>query len=178
MMKRIFRLGVVAALVLSGPAMAQLSSDGGPVKVNAKNADVLEKERQVRYVGNVDIVQGDAALRADSVTLYFKPRPAGSAGGIGSGFGAIDRMVAEGQVFYVTPDVKTRGDRGTYSADSDTIVLTGNVVLLRCGDVAKGDKLTVKVSEGRTSLDGGSGRVQMVLNPDGGPGNGAAGCPQ
>lgn len=178
MAKRVLGAALIAAGVMAMPAMAQLSADGGPVKVNAAKADVLEKERQVRYVGAVDIVQGDARLVADEVTLYFKPRPAGAGGGVASGFGEIDRMVAEGNVYYRTPDVRTRGNRGTYKADEDTIVLTGNVILARCGDVARGEKLTVKVSEGRTSLDGGAGRVQMVISSGGDVSPGTQGCPQ
>jgi lipopolysaccharide export system protein LptA len=53
--------------------------------------------------------------------------------------------------------------------------LTGDVVLIRGEDVATGKRLVMKLSEGRTVLDGGDGQVQMQINPsqnnDGSAGN-------
>ncbi len=157
---------IVAGLMLATPAGAQISSQGGPIRVNADRSSVLERERRVDVIGNVDIVQGDARLRANEVTLYYTAGAEGATGGPGAAFGAIDRMVAEGEVFYITPDLKARGDRGQYDAATDTITLEDNVVLIRCEDVARGERLTIEVTAGRTTLDGGTdGRVQMVIIP-------------
>ncbi|MCI4645158.1 MAG: OstA family protein [Hyphomonadaceae bacterium] len=155
-----------AVMTLSLPAMAQLSSQGGPIRVNADNSSVLERERRVIVVGNVDIVQGDARLRADKVTLYYSGRDGAGQTGIGGSFGDIQSMVAEGEVFYVTPDLKARGDEGTYDAAADTITLIGEVVLIRGEDVARGNELVLNVSEGRSQLRGGDGRVQILIMPE------------
>jgi len=156
----------IAVAILHGVAVAQISSQGGPIRVNADRSSVFERERRVDVVGNVDIVQGQARLRADEVTLYYSGSQSGPTGGPGAGFGAIDRMVAEGEVFYITPDLKARGDQGNYDAETDTITLENNVVLIRCEDVARGERLTIEVTAGRTTLDGGAdGRVQMVIVP-------------
>jgi len=158
--------GLLAVLPAALPASAQISSDGGPIRVNADRSSVFERERRVDVIGNVDIVQGQARLRADEVTLYYSPGGEGATGGPGAGFGAIDRMVADGEVYYITPDLKARGDRGQYDAGTDTITLEDNVVLIRCEDVARGERLTIEVSAGRTRLEGGGeGRVQMVIIP-------------
>lgn len=166
-------VSLAALVALAVPAVAQISSDGGPIYINSERTESLERERKVLLVGNVDIQQGDARLRADTVTMIFAERPAGSADttGVGSGFGQIQTMVAEGNVFYITADMKAKGDRGVYDAASDVITMTGNVALMRERDVAEGAVLRVEISNRRTTLDGGDGRTRMVIEPDGNSGN-------
>lgn len=157
---------IAAALSLAAPAAAaQLSSDGGPIRVSADNSSVFERERRVLVIGNVDIIQGDARLRADKVTLNYAGRQTGATGGVGGGFGDIEKMIANGNVYYVTPDLKATGKVGTYDAETETITLTGEVVLVRGEDVARGERLVIDVVEGRSTLRGGEGRVQMLIIP-------------
>lgn len=167
-MQSIFKTGlaVLAALSISVPALAQVSSQGGPIRVKADRSEVLERESRVILVDNVDITQGDARLRADVVTLEYGPSGNTTTTGLGAGFGDINKMTARGSVFYVTPELKATGDVGLYDAKTDTIVLTGNVVLVRGEDVGKGERLTMQLSLGRTVLDGKDGeQVNLVIIP-------------
>jgi len=157
--------------LMNAPAFAQISSEGGPIYINSSRTESLENERKVLLVGNVDIQQGTARLRADTVTILFKP----SAGGAGSssvigGFGQVETIVAEGNVYYVTPELKAKGDRGVYQLATDTITITGNVALMRERDVAEGETLRMEVKSRRSTLEGGSGRTRMVIDPAAGPG--------
>jgi lipopolysaccharide export system protein LptA len=73
--------GVLAAVMaFAGAAHAQLSSEGGPIQVEADNGEVLYRERKAIYSGNVDVIQGDARLRSDRIEVNY-------AGGGGSGGG-------------------------------------------------------------------------------------------
>lgn len=165
------RVALILALVggaALAPAAAQVSGEGGPIRVNADRSEVMERERRVVLIDNVDIQQGDARLRADRVTLNYS----GSSGSGDTttsgmaGFGDISSLEAVGEVFYVTPELKATGDRGVYEARTDTITLTGDVVLIRGEDVATGEQLVMRLSEGRTVLDGGNGQVQMNISPN------------
>ena len=151
-----------AAIVLAGPAFAQLSGEGGPIRVKADRSEVLDREKKVVLVDNVDIAQGNARLRANIVTLAYSGEGNTQSGALGSTFGDIQSMTAQGDVFYVTPDMKANGDLGVYEATTETITLTGNVILIRGDDVAKGEKLTMDLANGLTSLDG---AVNMVIVP-------------
>jgi lipopolysaccharide export system protein LptA len=75
-------------------------------------------------------------------------------------------MTARGEVFYITPDLKATGDLGIYNAATDTITLTGNVILIRGEDVAKGNRLVMELTAGKTTLDGGDSQVNMVIIPN------------
>ncbi len=157
--------GLAIALAMTAPALAQVSGEGGPIRVKADRSEVLDKERKVILIDNVDITQGDARLRADIVTLAYDNSGAADTTGGGSAFGDIETMTARGEVFYITPDLKATGDLGIYDAKTDTITLTGNVVLIRGEDVAKGERLVMQLSAGITTLDGGGSQVNMVIIP-------------
>jgi len=153
------------ALAFSGTAAAQVSGEGGPIRVNADRSEVLDKERKVILIDNVDITQGTARLRADIVTIEYGGGGDTTTTGLGSNFGDIRTLTARGNVFYVTPDLKANGNLGVYVASTDTITLTGDIILVRGEDVAKGERLVMELSAGKTTLDGGDSQVNMVIIP-------------
>ena len=66
--------GAFLAVACAAPAAhAQLSENGGPVSYSADNLEYFDAERRLVLTGDVDIVQNDARLRADRITLYFQP---------------------------------------------------------------------------------------------------------
>ncbi|MEQ3744990.1 MAG: LptA/OstA family protein [Henriciella sp.] len=158
--------GAFVALSFALPAVAQVSGEGGPIRVKADRSEVLDKERKVILIDNVDITQGDARLRSDVVTLEYSGVAGNTGSGPTSGFGDIKSMTARGEVFYITPDLKATGDLGIYNAATDTITLTGNVILIRGEDVAKGNRLVMELTAGKTTLDGGDSQVNMVIIPN------------
>lgn len=163
---RIMAAAGALSVLTMGTAAAQVSGDGGPIRVNADRSEVLDKERKVILIDNVDITQGTARLRADVVTLEYGGGGNTSTTGLGSNFGDIRSMTARGNVFYVTPEFKANGDLGIYVAANDTITLTGNVVMIRGEDVAKGERLTMELEAGKTTLDGGNSQVNLVITPN------------
>ena len=156
--------------MMAAPAVAQISSEGGPIYINSARTESLEKENKVLLVGNVDIQQGTARLRADTVTIRFNGKAAkpGNTSIVG-GFGQVENIVAEGNVYYVTPELKAKGDLGVYELATDTITMTGKVALMRDRDVAEGETLRMEVKNRRTTLEGGSGRTRMVIDPSSQP---------
>lgn len=166
------RFSIAAILLIAGSvsAAAQISPDGGPIQVNADRLDVFEKENRAVYLGNVDVLQSTARLRSDRLTINFKGGNGdGEEGGLGGGFTSPDTMVAEGDVFYVTPELRARGDKGVYTADTDTVVFTGNVIVSRGEDIAQGECLTLRISAGQSTLgcavDGSGERVRTLITP-------------
>jgi len=160
---------LLAGLVLALPAHAQLSREGGRTQINSNELKVAERESRAVFIGEVDAVQGDARLRADTLTVNFAGTDVDQEGG---GFGDIQDMLAEGNVFYVTPQLTARGNRGTYAAADETIV-TGDVVISRGDDIARGECLTLKVETGESTLGCGSqseaadkGRVTLIITPE------------
>jgi lipopolysaccharide export system protein LptA len=155
---------------MGAPAFAQISSDGGPIYINSARTESLQNERKVVLIGNVDIQQGTARLRADTVTIRFNGNAnGGNSSSIAGGFGQVENIVAEGNVYYVTPELKAKGDLGVYELATDTITMTGKVALMRERDVAEGETLRMEIKNRRTTLEGGSGRTRMVIDPSSQP---------
>lgn len=163
---------LAAGVFIASPAMAQLSGKGGPIQVKADRSEVLDTKKQVIITGNVDIVQADTALRADRVVLNYTGSSATRSGGIGGSFGDIKTMNATGNVFYLTPEIKATGDQGIYNAQTETIRLGGEEVILQRGeDFATGKCLIMNLKAGRTDLYGSpcgeaeqSGRVIFLID--------------
>jgi lipopolysaccharide export system protein LptA len=165
----------IAALAAAPAAHAQLSESGGPVSYSADNLEYFDGERRLVLTGDVDIVQGDARLRSDRLTLFFAPAagaaPAGDAGAGGLGSGDIQRMIAEGEVYYVRPAQSARGNRAVYETQNDSVVFTGNVVVAGEDSVVRGETLTLQISNRRTIIQPARGeRVQGVFTPRNGGG--------
>ncbi len=97
--------------------------------------------------------------------------PADSAAPAGTGTQKIERMEAQGPVYYITPTQTARGDHGTYIAATDTITLTGNVVVAQDKNVLQGEKLVIETKTGRSTMvatnqgRNASGRVRGVFYP-------------
>jgi lipopolysaccharide export system protein LptA len=157
----------IAAAAAAPAAHAQLSESGGPVSYSAEALEYFDGERRLVLTGDVDIVQNDARLRADRITLFFSQSTSGGqAEGQGLASGDIERMIAEGEVYYVRPTQSARGNRAVYEISNDSVVFTGNVVVASDENVIRGETLTLNISNRRTVIRPGSdGRVRGVFVP-------------
>lgn len=152
----------------TAPAHAQLSEGGGPVSYSADNLEYFDSERRLVLTGDVDIVQNDARLRADRITLFFS----GSSGGGGQGgqqglgSGDIERMIADGEVYYVRPAQSARGNRAVYEISQDSVTFSGNVVVASEENVIRGETLVLQIGTRRTTIRPTPGqRVRGVFVP-------------
>src|SRR5262245_17762510 len=141
----------LSAMSMAPGAWAQLSESGGPVSYSADNLEYFDGERRLLLTGDVDIVQNDARLRADRITLYFsQSSAAASAGGGqqsgGMGSGDIERMIAEGEVYYVRPAQSARGNRAVYDVRQDNVTFTGNVVVASEENVIRGETMILNIT--------------------------------
>ncbi len=158
--------GAFLAGVMSGPvAHAQLSENGGPVSYSADNLEYFDGERRLVLTGDVDIVQNDARLRADRITLFFS-QSTGGGEGQGLASGDIQRMIAEGEVYYVRPTQSARGNHAVYNVANDSVTFTGNVVIASDENVIRGETLVLNITNRRTVIrPSEGGRVRGVFSP-------------
>ncbi len=172
MIRGVIALGPVAALTLVGlaaaPAWAQLDThSNAPADTTANQMEVINSKCLAILTGAAEVLQGTARLRADTISIYTKPKGADASGE--PSCGGTERIVADGRVYYVTPDSHVRGDHAVYTAASDEIVVTGDVIVVRGDDVERGTKLTIKVSTKEATMvsnvtdAGQAGRVRGVF---------------
>ena len=173
-------------------AHAQLApSSNGPIDITADNGTLVNSTCEATWSGAAEALQGNSRLRANVIKAFLKKKPPSGAGQSGaahssaaaagnpSDCGATQRIEADGNVFYVTPDQVAHGDHAVYSADADQIVMTGNVIVVQGKNVVRGDKMTIHVQTREVTIDsiaqgrGSPGRVRGVFYPNtpGAPGS-------
>lgn len=170
-MKR-WTAAAATALILSGfgaagAAHAQQGDSSAPIDVSADQQETINSKCIIIFRGNVEILQDRSRLRAQQVTVYNAKR-VGAEGGCGN----AQRLEAEGDVYVVSENQKARGDRAVYTFSDSTAVLTGDVILTRGKDVARGDRLTVNTKTNDAKLESSakgrsaSRRVRAVFYQD------------
>lgn len=185
----VFMLGLmtIAAPLSISAAQAQqavpfdglkLSDSKDPVSIDAEKLEINDKESVAVFTGNVLVKQGDIMLRAGRMQVFYgKPKEGddkakggiGGLSGAGLGAGGIEKLLVDGKVYLKSGTQVATGDAGTYDAKAQTMVLTGQKVVLSDGDnIATGCKLTANTQTGKAFLEsckGQSGRVSIILAP-------------
>ncbi len=158
----------------SGPANALqgfAQNRDQPVKIDAGQLEVRDKDKVATFSGNVKVVQGDTMMRSRSLAVFYdgdgstanaltsaKPGPAGQQ--------RIRRLEAKGGVRVCQNDQVATGDIGIFDMKANTVTLEKNVVLTKGANVLKGERLTVNLSTGEAKIEGGKGGgVSALLLP-------------
>lgn len=155
-----------------------------PVKINAAELQVHDKDKMAVFSGDVHLVQGDTDMRSGSLVVYYDDQPP-PAPPPKSGKGApasaqitpqqnqqIRKVEAKGNVIVKQKDQTATGDLGTFDMRANTVTITGNVIISRGPNVLRGDVLTVNMTTGDSAMTcrqggcGRDGRVQMLIIPD------------
>jgi len=148
------------AFLLAASAFGQVGDSTLPLDVGSDHMENLDSENRTLLVGNVDIVQGDSRLMADNVDIFYSESETG-------GRGDIERIIATGSVRYFSPMQNARGDRGVYDIETDSISLTGDVVITQCENVITTNFFSTNLTTGDSVFgetnDG--QRVRAVLFP-------------
>ena len=182
-MRMRFPAPAVAVLLLaitmpaSVPAAAQTSAlakhnTDAPVDFDADHGEFRDKDQQAMLTGNVRVTQGTLTLNADQVKMFYH-RSAG-------GQPEIQRMDAQGNVKLTSPSERASGRYGIYDVTQRIITLSGDVVLTRGESVLRGQRLSIDLDSGRSTLDsaGGSTGNKAVAPTSGGRVSGRFVVPQ
>ena len=145
-MRIILLTSTLAAIILAAiatPAHAQIFGGDDPIKVLAEKA-TYEGGLTI-LVGDVDVTQGVARIRSDTMNIYRAEADSETTGSLQ--LGAVNRIDAKGNFHYTTPDNDVTGDRGVYERDKGIITVTGNVKVKQPGgNTASTDKLVYNVN--------------------------------
>lgn len=158
-----------------------------PIKIEANSLEVKDKDKTAVFTGNVIVTQGDTTMRCRELTIFYdgnalsavdgkdkKEQPAPQAKTPGAKQSAsaqkIKRLIAVGGVIVTATNQKATGDHGLFEMATNTVTLTGNVVVTQGPNVMNGSKLVVDLNSGRSRLDGqqkgGSTRVHGLFVPN------------
>jgi lipopolysaccharide export system protein LptA len=162
----------------------QLNRDQ-PVKIESDALEVRDKSQQATFIGKVKLTQGDTTLQCQSLVIFYEDSSApaqkkgaaknaqkgGAAGGGLGGGQSIKRAEAKGDVLVTQKDQTARGELGVFDVKSNTVTLTGNVVVTQGANVLRGDRMVVDLTTGVSRVESGQNktgerqRVEGLFNP-------------
>ena len=150
------------------------SNGKDPIQIEADSLEVLDKDRNAVFTGNVNVRQKDTVLKTQRLKVFYEGKAAeGLSQAAGGSNQQIRRFEAEGRVLINQKDQTVTGDHGWFDMRSQTAQISGSVVLTQGKNVARGDRLSVDLRSGQYRLENsGPGRVQLILEPqkaDGSP---------
>jgi len=152
---------------------------GQPVKIEASRLEVRDKDKVATFSGNVKVVQGDTTMHCKVLVVFYEkkdeaqgapagaqpgaPMPAAAPGPAGSS--QISRLEAKGNVVVTQKDQTATGDTGLFDMKSNTVTMTGNVLVSQGPNVLRGERLVVDLTTGVSRVDAGSsnGPVRMLI---------------
>lgn len=154
-----------------------------PVHIDAATLEVRDKDKIATFSGNVHVRQGDTDMRCKTLVVFYEQddEQTASAGGkpmqqANAGPGGnqkIKKLEARGGVIVTQKEQTATGELGIFDMPSNTVTLTGNVVMTQGKNVLRGDKLIVDLTTGVSRVESGKnghGRVQGLFLPSSGGG--------
>ncbi len=149
------------------------SNGKDPIQIEADSLEVLDKDRNAVFTGNVNVRQKDTVLKTQRLKVQYEGKAAdGLAQAAGGSSQQIRRFDADGRVLINQKDQTVTGDHGWFDMRSQTAQIIGSVVLTQGKNVARGDRLSIDLRSGQYKLENTGGRVQLILEPqktDGAP---------
>ena len=159
-----------------------------PVRIESNSLEVRDKIRQATFIGDVKLTQGETILKCRILVVFYEdtagPKKGGTQGATASAKhvapqGAqpqaqknssqqIKRAEAKGDVLVIQKDQTASGENGVFDLKSNTVTLTGNVVVTQGQTVMRGEKMVVNLTTGVTNVDsskGTGGRVELLMQP-------------
>ncbi len=149
-----------------------------PVHIESATLEVRDKDKIATFSGDVRVKQGDTGMRSKTLVVFYeggesatgakatKSMPAAQPGP--GGEQKIKRLEAHGAVVVTQKDQTATGELGIFDMKSNTVTLTGNVMMTQGKNVLRGEKLVVDLTSGVSRVEsgkGGTGRVQGLFLP-------------
>lgn len=131
-------------------------------------SDLLTTDNEngfVEFSGNVRATQGTTVIVSDRLKIFYK-EDADSAQKISGGSGAVEKIVANGNVKIDFDDKQAVSNEAEYMTETQILVLSGpdSKVTTANNESISGAKITLYRSDGRIKVEGGNGkRVEAVF---------------
>jgi lipopolysaccharide export system protein LptA len=146
-----------------------------PIQIEAASLEVRDKEKRAVFTGNVVVTQGDTVMKCEELHVFYEqddPKGAAKASpksgtmkaaqpGPG-GRQSIRRLEARRNVKVTTKDQTATGALGVFEMKTNTVTLSGGVVITQGANVLKGERLVVDLTTNFAKVEG--GRVQGLFS--------------
>lgn len=151
------------------------TSNKEPIHIRSHDLEFFYNEKRIVYRGAVVATQGNSTLKSNTLTVTYEDQVATPAQGSSTDAPAqgspqktpakgsaaattkgqkIKEIVAEENVEITSDTRRATCNKAVFSDQTRTIVLSGNAVLHDGENEVTGQKVTIYVDEGRTTVEG------------------------
>jgi lipopolysaccharide export system protein LptA len=143
-----------------------------PIRIASLSLEVRDRSKMATFSGNVRIRQGEFDLSSDTLVVFYDDQK--NAAGVVEVAATDDRpqirrMEARGSVVVTQKHQRAASDRADFDMLSNTVTLSGNVIVTRCDNMLRGQRLIIDMTTGVSRMEG---PVDGLLNSR----SGAGGC--
>ncbi|MGV6875181.1 LptA/OstA family protein [Pseudochelatococcus sp. B33] len=155
------------------PPLGALGSGKDPIKIDADRLDVFDTEKRATFTGNVVAVQGETTLRCSALNVFYEQSATGASGAPQAaqtdGDNNIRKLDCQGPVTVVSGAQTATGQHAVFDRISNTVTLTGNVILSQDKNVQQCDRIVYNLDTSIANcIAKPGGRVQGVFVPGSG----------
>jgi len=138
-----------------------------PIHIRSHDLEFFYNQKRIIYRGAVVATQGDSTLKSSTLTVTYEdatPTPTAQTGGTANTTQGqkIKEIIAEDNVEITSTTRQATCNKAIFSDTARTIILTGNATLRDEANEVTGQKVTIYVDEGRTTVEG---DPKMILTP-------------
>jgi lipopolysaccharide export system protein LptA len=155
-----------AAILIGAPALAagqgaQVPFGGlkhdpnAQVEITADGLTLDQAAGTAVFAGGVKVGQGTLRMAADRLEVFY-------AGQDGDATGAVERMLASGNVTLSNGAEAAESESAIYDVAAGTILMEGDVLLTQGANALSSERLTIDLNAGTGALDG---RVRTIFTP-------------
>ena len=161
-----------------------------PVHIEAAKLEVRDKDQVATFSGDVRVQQGDTTMRCKSLLVFYEQENEKKGGADSKAKAAtkskantmkaadpgprgqqrIKRLEARGGVVVMQKGETASGELGVFDLKTNTVTLTGHVMMTQGKNVLRGERLVVNLTSGVSRIESGEngqGRVQGLFLPGG-----------
>jgi lipopolysaccharide export system protein LptA len=152
---------------LSGAAVQKTPAQKEqPIQIVSDRMEAFHDKRMVVFTGNAVATQGERTVRAERLTLFYKPKPDGQSRPGTGGTEDIERIEAKQNVRITEGERVVTGDEALFDQQTQQMTVTGNAVLREGANVIRGDRVVVFLEENRGVVySGKNNRVTATVYP-------------
>jgi len=119
-----------------------------PFEITADQLEIIRKNEQAIFTGNVEAVQGNMKLQSDEMMVFYKMAD-NKKDNKGN---SVSKVESKGNVVLSTPKETAHSERGIFDVSNNIIRLIGKVVLTSGKNVVKGEQLVYNLTTGQSRL--------------------------
>lgn len=147
-----------------GPAAETTETEAKRIHITSQRLISDQSGNVAEFIGEVQAIQGDTSIRADSLKIFFSKK---SDGGEASAAQSLDKLVATGNVEIKFDNRLAVARQAVYITAQRVLTLHGPGASVTSGEnTITGKTITFYRADGRFTVEGGTnGRVNAVILP-------------